>query len=154
VTLTGNPTLTMTSPYTGATSTGTTLTGYVSKFSSPFSVASAFSGSLPDHIVIIVENRSGVALLTSAFDSLTNVNVTNGSATVTTATSSFLQLTVGQVISFASQPGVPYTISAIGSGTSLTLASNYTGTTSTTTSLYLETPAFGHTWQGIKRQVA
>ncbi len=61
--------------------------------------------------------------------------VTGGSPVVTATGSRFTkELAVGQDISFSSQPGVTYVVSAITSDTSLSLSESYTGPTSTTVS--------------------
>lgn len=63
-------------------------------------------------------------------------NVTNGSPTVTNASGLFTsQLFPGAEIQFNSQAGTYYTVQSIASDTSLTLTTNYTGTTSTTTNI-------------------
>ncbi|MDP9001935.1 MAG: hypothetical protein M3O46_17680, partial [Myxococcota bacterium] len=61
-------------------------------------------------------------------------HVTNGSKNVTASGSLFTVELGGppDKISFSAQPGVAYTVSAIGSDTALTLSANYTGATSTT----------------------
>jgi len=70
-------------------------------------------------------------------------NVTNGSATVTATGSSFTtQLAPGMSITFSAQSSTSYIISAIGSNTSLTLATNYTGTTSTTSAATMNSLAY------------
>jgi hypothetical protein len=70
-------------------------------------------------------------------------NVTNGSATVTATGSSFTtQLAPGMSITFNAQLGISYTILSIASNTSLTLATNYTGTTTTISSATMNSLAY------------
>jgi len=149
-TLTGNPTFTLNTPYTGsATSTGV-ITVYVNKFSSPMSVAAAFGGTLPDHIVIITENRTGQTLYNTAITP--TIALIPGASSLTASASLANFLTAGQMISFSAQLGVMYTVSSV-STTTLVLTSNYTGVGAATASLYVEGPPFSHTWQGVKRQL-
>jgi hypothetical protein len=65
-------------------------------------------------------------------------NVVQTSSTVQVSVSQLGTLNVGSIVSFASQPGTNYTISAISvSGLTLTLSTTYTGTTnSATTATY------------------
>jgi hypothetical protein len=60
-------------------------------------------------------------------------HVTNGSPTVTATGSAFTnELAEGMSITFSAQPGVSYIVLSVGSALSLTLTTNYGGTTSTT----------------------
>lgn len=64
------------------------------------------------------------------------VSITNGSPTVTgTSTAFTTALAVGMVIRFNAQTGTNYTVLSIASNTSLTLATNYGGTTNASTTL-------------------
>jgi hypothetical protein len=146
-TMTGQPTFVLNTPFTGTTTTTGALTAYVNKFSLPFSIAAAYGGTLPDHIVLIAENRSGQTLFNTAITP--TAALTPGTNLVTASATLASFLTPGQMISFSSQLGVPYTVSSV-SGTSLTLTTNYTGAGASTASIYIE--AFTHTWQGTKRQ--
>ena len=77
----------------------------------------------------------GIALAGAAIQDTANisgtVDVTNGSSSVTFSTSQTMQK--GDTLTFASQPGVQYQLSAAISGTSGTLTANYTGTSNAAT---------------------
>lgn len=83
--------------------------------------------SIVPHASESINGSTGFAMSGTAF------HFTNGSATVT-ATSSFFtrELYVGCSIQSSNQAGVNYIVSAIGSDTSLTLKTNFSGTTTTT----------------------
>jgi hypothetical protein len=61
-----------------------------------------------------------------------NFTVTNGSATVTAASSQAGVVYVGAILTFAHTPGVPYTVSAFNGTTGITLSTTYAGTTDST----------------------
>lgn len=100
----------------------------------------AFSYDPKYHYVLdlVLTNVSGV------------VNVTNGSTVVTgigtTFTTSFVK---GSIIQFSSQPGVTYYVKSISSNTVLTLNLNYTGTTSSSVSVFLGTGTVDFDCTGI-----
>lgn len=122
-----NTSLTLTTTFSGTTNGSTTLMGiregdaYVA-FTSPSGPWSTFAkGDL-----LVWQGTTVAALLGTA-------NVQNGSPTVVGTGTSFTNLGVGGVVQFASQAGTNYVILSIASDTSMTLSTNYGGTTNAAT---------------------
>ena len=83
----------------------------------------------------IIRGFDLVALPTPTFTALTGTfGVVNNSVTVSATNSQLGIVNVGSIVSFGSQVGVNYVVSAISlAGTSITLSTVYSGTTNTTT---------------------
>ncbi len=112
--------------------------------------ANPYSG-YDDTFPIIYARRPTVSALSGTF------NVTNGSTNVPTSANPVTSLVVGNVITFASQPGVSYLISAVANATAgpITLSTAYTGTTTSGTSATANTGIKGISsvmrWNGVSR---
>lgn len=84
-------------------------------------------------------------------------DVTNGSSSVTASTAQ--SVTANGFIVFASQPGTVYAINTTSSGTTITLATNYTGTSNSATTASYTGPqsggniTFGDTVTGVSGSV-
>jgi hypothetical protein len=81
----------------------------------------AVGGDTAETLVEVVETDI-ITISGTVTNTVSNVTVTGSS------TSFLTQLNIGQTIQFSNQIGVNYTIAAIASNTSLTLAAGYTGT--------------------------
>lgn len=80
------------------------------------------------HVQLQDQSRRGFVSFSGTF------SVTNGSANITSSTVHTLKS--GQLIQFASQPGIFYTVSSGMNGTTATLSTPYTGTTNAATGAF------------------
>jgi hypothetical protein len=98
---------------------------------------STTSSSLGDSNCVAIGNAIAAGRGTIFAANSNTTTVTNGSPTVTNSGASLWtsQLYAGAEIAFAAQAGVYYTISSVDSDTQITLTTNYTGTSSSTTSI-------------------